>query len=390
MKTIVLVGSGVVSIPPRFGGATELIIHEISKSMPKDTYNVYVLDIKENYNKYSEIIDGAFYVRYKAPKFGNIYLLRLTEFVFGMRAIKKIREMSKKTKIDVVHAHTVFTALPQALFKFLLPEKCRLVYTCHNPAWTAEENNFFNRLIKKIESYVMRKSDYVTTVSDAMRKNIIKETRISARKIRRIYNFVDTKYFSPSARNYWKEKGIEGPVVFFVSKLTPNKGVEYLIRSAALVREKIPEVKYIAAGPPSFEYETENPWIKLVKDLGLEKNVVFTGKMSVENLPKAYASSDVFCFPTLRESFGIVIVEAMSCGLPVVSTDIPVVREITDGKALLVRERDSEQVAEAVIKMLADKKLRSKFSRLSLNRSKHFEKKNIMKQYDRFYRGVTG
>ncbi|MBI4018251.1 MAG: glycosyltransferase, partial [Candidatus Aenigmarchaeota archaeon] len=178
-KTVVLVGSGVVSIPPRAGGATELIIYEISRKMPKDMLSVYVFDRKESHNKRNEIIDGAFYIRYKVPKFGNVFVLRLTEFIFGMRALKKIREISGRTRVDIVHAHTVFSSLPFALLKWLVPGKAKLIYTCHNPAWTAEDRmDFLNGIIMKIEGYVMRRFDFVTTVSDTMKESIIKKGRI--------------------------------------------------------------------------------------------------------------------------------------------------------------------------------------------------------------------
>ena len=222
----------------------------------------------------------------------------------------------------------------------------------------------------------------VTTVSDTMRAKII-ESGVPKENTSRIYNFVDRKEFSPKKKDYWKNIG--SPVVFFVSKLSPNKGVEFLIKSASIVRDSMPNVKYFIAGPVSFEHEEENPWMKIVKDLKLENTVFFTGKIDRKDLPAACASSDVFCFPTLKESFGIVIAEAMACGLPIISTDIPVVREICGNSAVLVKEKDTEKIASATVDILKNKSKRGKLSKLSLERSKIFDKKEIMRQYEELY-----
>ena len=390
-KTLVLVGSGVVSIPPKFGGAVELIIYEISKSMPKDKFFAYVLDRKESWNKQREIIDGALYIRYRVPKFSNVFLLRLTEFIFGMRAIKKIRELNSKKKVNVVHTHTVFSSLPLAIFKFLLPENCKLVYTSHNPAWIVPKKDLdiLNRIIKRIESFIIRKSDYVTTVTDTMKENIIKETKIPSKKIKRIYNFVDRSKFSGHGKEWKERKGIEGPIILFVSKLIPNKGVKYLIRSASLVKKEIPNVKYVVVGPISFEYENENPWIKLVKELGLEGTVVFTGALPEDELPLAYASADVFCFPTLRESFGIVLIEAMASGLPFITTNIPVVKEVVENNAIFVEPKNHKKIAKELIKLLKDNRKLKFMSKKSLSRSRYFDKKKIMDEYKKFYTAIN-
>lgn len=381
-KTIVLVGSGVVPIPPKRGGATEIIIYEISRFMPKSKFNVYVLDRKESSSKEKEIVDGAVYLRYSVPKFGNVFLLRLTELVFGARAVKKIREINSKNRCDIVHAHTVFSALPIAVMKFLLPSGSKLVYTCHNPAWNVPENDmdFFNRIILAIERFVMKRSDFVTTVSDTMRKNIIRRTGISPEKIQRIYNFVNAEKFFPK-----KEKQKGPPKVIFVGKLIPNKGVEYLLRAASIVRKKHPEVKFLVVGPVSFEYDAMNRWLDMVNDLGLQKNVVFAGGLSDESLSSAYASSDIFCFPTLRESFGMVIAEAMSSGLPVITTDMDVLREVVGNSGFLVKPKDVQGISDKITLLIENEILRQKMSKKSLQRSKTFEIKKIMKEYEKMY-----
>lgn len=386
MKAVVIVGSGVVSIPPRGGGATELIIHEISKSMPEQL-QVYVLDRKEPYNKKKELVGNSIYLRYKVPKFGNVFLLRLTELVFGLKGLKKIRDINKSSPVGAVHAHTVFTALPLAVLKPLLPGK--LIYTCHNPAWTIQEDDFFNRIIKKVEGYVMRRSDFVTTVSDIMRKSIIKNAGVRPERIQRIYNFVDTEKFSPRHEKSWARKnGIEGPIVMFVGKLIRNKGIGNFLQAARIVLNRRPEAKFVVVGPMSFEYQARNTWRDLAEQLGISGSVIFTGALSDKDLAQAYSSADIFCFPTLRESFGIVLIEAMASGLPVITSDLPVTEEVAGQSGMLVDPNDPEEIAWAITALMDSDKERKILTRKSIARSKMFELRRIMSEYAKLYARV--
>ena len=254
MSNIVLVGSGVVSIPPKRGGATELIIFELSKYLAEKNYNVTVFDIKERENRFSEIIKGAKYERFFVPRLGNVFFLRLSEFFFGVKCMLSAREI----KPDILHAQTVFSSLPFAIFRKFCSWK--FLYTSHNPAWTTEKNSLFNRIILRIEAYVIKRSKFTITVSQVMKDCIIKKARVNGDKIKVIHNFVDTKKFRPTVSNWKRRMKIEGPVVLFVGKLTENKGVDVFIRCAEDLSRALPDTTFVLVGPVNFEYETENIW----------------------------------------------------------------------------------------------------------------------------------
>lgn len=383
MKSVIIVGSGVVSIPPKFGGAVELIIHETAKAAAKK-FDVYVLDSKDGRKK-EEKIGGVNYIRFDAKRFGNKFLLRITELLFGTKSLLAIRKLGKKASVGVVHAHTVFSALPLALFKHFLPDSARLVYTCHNPAWSNEKTDFLNNIIMKIEGFVMRRCDLVTTVSEFMKESICKKANISHKNLKTVYNFADSK-FSPRHWKPWKKKAnLNGPMVLFVSKLIANKGVEHVIRAAEIVKKTRKDVKFVMAGPVSFEYEGENKWAKLVKDLDLEDTVLFTGALSDEELPLAYSSAEIFCFPTLQESFGVVIVEAMASGLPVITSDLPVTREVAGNAAIYVKKGDYHGLANNILLLLENEPKRAKMIKASVERSLLFRKENILNGYEEIY-----
>lgn len=373
---IVLVGSGVVSIPPKNGGATELIVYEMSKALSIKN-DVTVFDLKERWNREKERIGKAKYVRINVPRITNIFLLRASEFLFGTKCLVKAAAL----KSDITHCQTVFSALPFALIK----NKSNLVYSSHNPAWTSQRSDFFNELIMKIEGFVMKRSDHVITVSNEMAEAIARKTGIPKNKISVIYNFVDTSLFSPK-RKTWKEThDIKGPMILFVGKLSPNKGVEYFIRAAAIAKKHINQVKFVIVGPVSFEGQAKNKWQQLVDNLNLNDCVVFAGAASNTDLPYIYSSADVFCFPTLKEAFGIVVIEAMASGLPIITTDLPVLHEVTGETAIFVPEKNPEAIAKSIEKLLADRKKMNDMRKKSLKRAKVFAKENILKNYETVY-----
>ena len=385
-KTVCMIGTGVVPIPSKFGGGTEIFIHEISKFITKKM-SCIIIDRKWPNRKDEETHEGIKFYGLKVPKFKNIFLLRITEFLLGLKAVLKI----KKIKPDIIHLHTVFTALPFTVFRFLVPETTKLVYTCHNPAWTVPdlELDKFNLLIEKIEHFVIKRCDFVTADSKTSRDCIIRKSGVNPKKIFAIYNFVDREKFSKRHRKSWKKRmGIKDPIVLYVSKLTPAKGIEYFVRSIPLVKEKIKNVKFVAVGPVSFEQEMENPWVKLVEQLGVSGDVIFTGALSNEELPEVYQSAEVFCLPTQKETFCIVLAEAMASGLPIVSSDLPSIKEVTDGASVLVERKNIQELAEAIGRLLISKKLRKKLIRKALLRSKEFDKRKVLKDYLRFYEKI--
>ncbi len=367
-----LVGSGIVPMPPKKGGAVELIEYEIARYMAKKR-EVHVIDIsKERLEHGIEF----HHINPKIPK--NPILQRRAEYSFG----KKAKKIVKEIKPDVVHLHTVFTALP---FTFFRPESF-LVYTSHNPAWTVPDRELdkANLLIKKAELRVMKKFDRVTAVSDTMKKEMVNKG-VPEEKITVIKNFVDMKKFSPRNGRAWrKARGIDGPMVLFVGKMTENKGVGYIINAIPKILEKTVST-FVFVGPTSFETsELDKKWLHMVKNLGIEKNVIFTGAVTDNELPKIYSSADVFCLPTLREGLPVVILEALASGVSVVSTDVSGIPEVVNKNNGILVDRNSNDIAEAIIKLMKKPISREKV----VNSVKNLEKEKIMKRYEKFYEAL--
>ncbi|MBI2232679.1 MAG: glycosyltransferase family 4 protein [Candidatus Aenigmarchaeota archaeon] len=384
MKSTVLhVGSGVLEIPPQKGGAVEMIIYEICSFLSKKKVQSIILD---NRNE-SFVRNGIRTMGVAVPRFPGLFLLRLTELLFGLSSARKIQKISGKEK-TIVHMHTVFTALPIVFLRNTLSKSTKLVYTSHNPAWTEENIDFLNAFIREIEKFVVRKSDVVTVGTGAARAKIMKKAGLKEGNIRTVYNFVDTGKFRAKKYDWKKKNGVKGRMVLFVGKLIPNKGVEYLLRAAPAVVERFPDTHFVFAGPSSFESEKKNKWLELCKELGIEDSVTFTGSVSNQELYEIYKAADVFCFPTMRETFGVVLAEAMAAGLPVISSDIPVVREVVGDAGILVPRCDVKAIVEAIERVLSDRKLSGAMKKKSLKRKEMFEKNEVLQGYLDLYQEI--
>jgi glycosyltransferase involved in cell wall biosynthesis len=130
-----------------------------------------------------------------------------------------------------------------------------------------------------------------------------------------------------------RKHGLEGKkVVLFVGRLTAHKGIQTIIEAAALTG---PDVRFVLVGPGDFPAA----WSRRMRELGVEKKFVLAGKVAENELPAYYAACDLLVLPSLSrlEAFGLVLVEAMASGKPVVASDLPGVREvIKDGKTGLL------------------------------------------------------
>lgn len=157
-------------------------------------------------------------------------------------------------------------------------------------------------------------------------------------------------------------------VIGNIKSLNEVYGIEFLIRAIKILKNKLESnnksdiSKKITAkiyGDGTLREDLE----LLVKKLGLEEIVIFKGEIPNAEVPSALEEFDIFCATSNQESFGVSIIEAMAMGLPVVATDVPGFKEVmVDGQTgIIVEKRNSEQIADAIEKMLFDEDLRLKY-----------------------------
>jgi glycosyltransferase involved in cell wall biosynthesis len=163
--------------------------------------------------------------------------------------------------------------------------------------------------------------------------------------------------------------GLPDRLILNVGALEPGKNQATLLRAFHRLKGNGRERGLVIAGPPAWRYER---LLRLVDKLGLADEVRFLGYVPVEDLVALYNLADLFVFPSLYEGFGLPPLEAMACGLPVVASTAPALREVLDGAALLVQPQDMDGLAEAMAAALGDEPLRSHLREAGLERAALF------------------
>ncbi len=174
--------------------------------------------------------------------------------------------------------------------------------------------------------------------------------------------------------NYPKVPIMEGKKsILFVGELTPYKGVEELIDVFNGISEKHKDAILVIVG----QGKLKNLLIDKVKKLSLSDKIIFTGQVDYEQMPSYYKSATIFVHPSFSETFGMVVLEAMACGVPIVASDIPSLRDITEGTAILLPRDQWDVWAEKIDHLFRNKELRKKMALAGIEKAKEhvWEKK---------------
>lgn len=243
-------------------------------------------------------------------------------------------------KFDVVHAHWI---IPQGIVQsfFMKP----YIVTSHGGDARA-----FNRgIMKSFKQRCLRKAKYVTVVSESLKNEVKKLFPIN--NICTIPMGYRKQAFGKqyAVKNYFNQNGKK--VVLFVGRLAEIKGVRYLIEAMKQI-----DAKLVIVGDGDLRDKLEEQ----AKEQG--NKIQFLGAKTHDELKTIYASSDVFVMPSItmpdgsQEGFGLVTLEAIASGLPVVASDSSGIKDIihTGENGILVREKDSESLARAINNLLTD------------------------------------
>lgn len=159
--------------------------------------------------------------------------------------------------------------------------------------------------------------------------------------------------------------------LLFVGRQERRKGLNILLRAYARIRRERSDTRLVVVGPPGSLGERYRRW---VRRQGWD-DVVFTGTVSDEDLPRYYQAASLFCLPAIgEESFGIVLVEAMAAGVPIVASDIPGFRHVlrSGREGLMTPPGDPDSLAEAILTLLADEGERAAMGERGRRRAAEF------------------
>jgi len=305
------------------------------------------------------------------PIYSNGSIARVT---VGFHLGKKLREFYEKEKFDILHIHSPFVpTLPALTHRY---SNTTTFVTCH----TQFDSNIFLKLVKDRAQHAFDLVHGKIAVSElcieSMSKYVQGDYRI-------IPNGVDINKF-----NDQHEKVAifddEKTNIFFLSRLEPRNGLEYLIKAFRTIREKRDDCRLIIGG--------SGPLLTYYKSLvgtKIKDDVHFIGKVNGVR-PNYYSTADIFCFPTTRASFGITILEAMAASKPVVAFSMPAFKTmIESGKnGLLCGEPSESNLIPALETLLDSPEIRRQYGVAARRRAEDFSWEKITKRIVDYYHEV--
>jgi glycosyltransferase involved in cell wall biosynthesis len=221
--------------------------------------------------------------------------------------------------------------------------------------------NMFMWQLAKHEEESAKNATLVVTISKYSHRKIRQFYNVDPAKIRIVPNGVDTDRFQPAGDCQKVKRRLKAgnrQIVLFVGRLIPRKGLGYLVEAAKHVVKERRETLFVIVGNGPLR----NRLVSDVEAAGLAGNFAFLGDVSEKTLTEAYSCADVFALPSIQEGQGIVLLEAQASAKPVVAFDVSGVAEaVRAGETgLLVKSADSNELAEAILRLLSDESLRLK------------------------------
>jgi len=269
-----------------------------------------------------------------------------------------MRRLLSEHPCDVLHLHEPF--VPMTSFGALLFSRTVTVGTFH---LTRERPHLLYFFAQPIVRPLARKLHARIAVSEAARRTV---ARFVPGEYRIVPNGIEYERFDGGPRSR-----PSGQRVLFLGRLEPRKGVLVAIRAFAEVARALPQAELVIAGDGPLRPAAE----RLARELGVAGAVHFAGPVRECELPKAYRSADLFCAPaTGNESFGLVLVEAMAAGTPVVASANPgYAAVVEDGRSgVLVPPGDHRALAAAMLQVLSDVRLWRSLSEGGRERARRF------------------
>ena len=196
----------------------------------------------------------------------------------------------------------------------------------------------------------VRIADAVIVNSESLRSEVMRYLEVDERKLRLVYEAIDHDLFKPGDRDAARARvssyGITKPFALFVSTLWPYKNCEGLLRAWAIARGELADRQLVIVGRGDADYVAQLR--SLAVELGIGTDVLFVGGISREDTVPFYQAADVLVYPSLNETFGLPILEAMACGCPVVTSDTTSMPEVAGGAAILSDPREPASIARAI------------------------------------------
>lgn len=300
---------------------------------------------------------------------------------YDIALASKMAEVVNREKLDLLHVHY---AIPHAVCAILARQMSdhplRIITTLHGTDITVLG---YDPSLADVIKFGIEKSDLVTAVSNSLIEQTY-ELINPNKTIETVYNFIDDRVYQKSDASHLKEEFMikaEEKVIIHVSNFRQVKRVPDVVKTFAKIAESLPAKLLLVGDGPEV-----GKVCNLVNKLGLHDRVLFLGKQ--DNLEELYSMSDLMLLLSEKESFGLVILEAMACGVPCIGTNVGGIPEvIDDGNTGYICELgDIETIAAKSTALLSNPSLHQQFSEQAVMTVKSkFRAETIVRQYEQLY-----
>lgn len=323
----------------------------------QDSYKKFIKEVKEG-EKESDTLYGG-------DIFDEVY-----------RYAAQAATYAKNVKHDLIHTHDWLTA-ESGIQANKISDKPHFMHVHATEFDRSGENP--NQQVYDMESRGMHNADKVIAVSEFTKQSIIKNYGVPEWKIDVVHNAVEKNVATYQKTHNLDEKD---KIVLFLGRMTMQKGPDYFLKMAKKVLSVEKNVKFVIAGDGDMMEQV----INMSLELGIEKNILFTGFLKGDDVAKAYSSADLYVMPSVSEPFGIAPLEAIRHGTPVLISKQSGVSEVIKN-ALRVDFWDIDEMATQVVSALKYPALTSTLVNYSMNELHHMswskQAKEITKVYEK-------
>lgn len=284
-----------------------------------------------------------------------------------------------KEKLDVLHSTSPHSRIPTGYQgKCIVTFHDLSIYKipgCYPKISGAKE--------KAVYSLMANKADKIIAVSESTKKDVEEIFKIPSEKIEVVYSGLDKRFFEESkvsGQKVLEKYEITKKYIFFLGTLEPSKNITRLLEAFAKFKEKTnPEN---SGGNSKFDYQLviagkrgwlSKEYLRTIKDLGLSKDVIFTGYIVGDELTPLFRNSQFFVMPSLYEGFGMTVLEAFATGTPAIISKVSSLPEIAGDAAYYVNPMNVDELSEAMLRFSQDENFRNGFKEKGFEQVKKFD-----------------
>jgi glycosyltransferase involved in cell wall biosynthesis len=292
----------------------------------------------------------------------------------------------RRERVDLLHC-------PKSAIPFYSP--CPVVVTLHDliPLKHPETEKFAARLYWRLQIPIAaRRSAFIITDSEHARQEIMTDFQVPPEKIRAIMLGFDPGMLQPrdpaSGAAIREKYGLPAGYILYVGTIQPRKNLDTLIEAYNMLKsERGIDCKLVIVGRKGWLYDT---LFARIGELGLSNDVIFTGFVPDEELPFIYDGARVFAYLSLFEGFGLPPLEAMACGVPVVTSNTTSLPEVVADAGIAVPPTAVAEVAEALVSVLGSEDTAAAMREKGLARALSFSWESAARETVAIYRAVSG